>query len=1252
MSIVLSRRPGLSTLLPRRARAFAALSFFLIAGLAEVWAAPLRNVPQTLKQPDGSVVKCLASGHEYLNWLHDAAGHIIVRRPDTGWLVYATVQNGALVPTTVVVGRAAPAGVPTNINPARVSLARVAVPLRAPGPAGSRAPDAGGSRAPTTGTINNVVVYIRFADDNEFSKQRSYYDGMFNKATSGANSMRNYFVEVSYTKLTITTTFYPKTTGTTVVSYKDAQKRGYYQPYNSVTNPLGYQNASESTDREHTLLKNAVTAVAGDVPTSLKLDGDGDGQVDNVCFIVAGQPGAWASLLWPHMWALYTQTVYLNGKRVYIYNLQVETALDTSGVGVLCHEMFHSLGSPDLYHYSYDGLVPVGPWDLMEFDSDPPQHMGAYMKYRYGKWISSIPKIVANGTYTLAPLTSSKSNCYRIDSPNTKTEYFVVEYRRKTGTFEGGLPGSGLLVYRINTALDGKGNDNGPPDEVYIYRPDGTTTVVGDYNKAHFSADVSRTEINDTTNPSSFLSDTKAGGLKIKNVTSAASTISFDVDVGVTADGPDLIITKLDVSPASGLITDARTVTCEVQNQGNKSASSFKVGLWTDRSSAPSPGVTGEEKLWSVTGLTAGQTTTLTYTFTPTKGGTFLAYATADHSRQVTESSETNNVGGPTTWTADQANLTITLAVAPQSGDTATQRTATVTVKNSGTQDISGSFNVDFWRNRTSDPVAGATTKGDQTWTVNGLAKGASTTLTYSFTPTSAGSFTARALADSTAQVVESNEKDNVVSAAWSATTPQVDLKVTAFTVAPSTGTTTAQRAVTITVKNLGTTPANGPFNVDFWTQRTSAPKLGPGVAGDRTWTVTGALAAGASQMFTYAFTPAGAGNFVAYAAADTQTQVGEYNESNNVATASWRATVPPNGPDLRINSLVVSPAKDEPGVPRTATVTIVNEGTQSAANFNVDFWQHLSVAPAPGPNTKGDQTWTIGSLSAGAQQSFTYTFTPATKGLYLAWACADTRATVAETEETDNTTYKQWEVSAPDRDLVISSLTLTPSSATVQTTRTLTVVVKNTGNASCSAFSVGFWRDSGTTPTDVATADYVWAVPSLAGGASTTLTYTFTASQTGQFTAWVVVDVRGQVNEANEFNNSKYVQWTASAATTLPDLTITEFTITPAGGNVGAAREAKFTVKNVGTKANTLTHHGLWLDSQIEPAGPTGYLYSGTASTFQPGESKTFKLRFRPSTAGTYLAWVFADMTRALTESSETNNTKSFVWSVVDPLQ
>ena len=486
-----------------------------------LYGAYLVRVPQIIVQPDGEIVRCFASGDEFYHWLHDADGYTIVRDPRTGYFVYAKEVGGALAPSKHIVSR---------VDPEKLGLRKF---LRISQEEYLRRRDAfltpyrsyeEMTFAPNTGTLNNVVVFIRFNGEDEFGEPISNYENMFNNISPDANSMIRYYREVSYNQLTVQSTFYPVPT-MMVVSYEDTYPRSYYQPYHALVNPGGYQSNRQLRDREHTLIKNAIAAIGSQVPESLDLDADNDGYVDNVCFVVQGSPDAWADLLWPHMWALYSQEAYIHGIRVWEYNLQLQTLVY---VGVLCHEMFHTIGAPDLYHYNDDGLRPVGEWDIMEWDLDPPQHMGAYMKYRYGTWISSVSEITMPGEYTLHPLTSSSNNCYKIASPYSSSEYFMVEYRRQEASlFEASLPGTGLLVYRINTALDGKGNQSGPPDEVYIYRPNGTHFENGNVDDAAFSSDVGRTRINDTTNPSSFLSDGSPGGLDITWVGSAGDTLSF-----------------------------------------------------------------------------------------------------------------------------------------------------------------------------------------------------------------------------------------------------------------------------------------------------------------------------------------------------------------------------------------------------------------------------------------------------------------------------------------------------------------------------------------------------------------------------------------------------------------------------------------------------------------------------------------------------------------------------------------------------
>jgi len=498
------------------------LAVTLLFPAAASLAAPLSYTPLTVRQSDGETLFLYASGDEFYNWIHDHNGYTVVRDERDGTLVYADELNGHLVPTHLIVGIADPA-----LAGLRTGILHAGELIREYRTAAVHQLQQFPPQAPNTGTINNIVVFVRFSDQAEFGESIAPYQGMHNTDPS---SLFNYFNEASYSSLLISSTFYPPPSGAMVVSYQDSNPRDYYRVYDATTNPTGYVKdpadpyGGERLAREHTLLKNAFDAVSAQIPGALNLDGDSNGNIDNVTFIIQGDADGWSNLLWPHRWSLYSVNASVGGKRVWDFNFQIQNSLD---VGVLAHEMFHSIGAPDLYHYSQDGYVQVGPWDVMEYDSDPPQHMSAYMKQRYGGWIASIPVISTSGIYTLNPITSSTNNAWRINSPVSASEYFVVEYRRAIGTFESSVPGSGLVVYRINTAKDGVGNGDGPPDEVYAFRNGGTPSSNGSIFQAHLSVDAGRTEFSESVSPYPFLSDGTPGAIRLYDIGAVGGTISF-----------------------------------------------------------------------------------------------------------------------------------------------------------------------------------------------------------------------------------------------------------------------------------------------------------------------------------------------------------------------------------------------------------------------------------------------------------------------------------------------------------------------------------------------------------------------------------------------------------------------------------------------------------------------------------------------------------------------------------------------------
>ena len=476
----------------------------LMAMSCFAFAAPLKNVEVRLTQPDGQVINCFASGDEFYNYLHDANGFTIVRG-EGGYYYYATRDtNNNVVPSTYVVNSVDPASVGlqpyVKISKEEYYARRYEREKHIQRPQ-MRKKD----RELNHGLYNNLVVFIRFAGDTYHTNNFSTVEAMFNADDYEANSLHNYYHHTSYNQLDLRSHFFPQPEGETILSYEDIYPKQYYQPYDPVTNPIGYQDG-ETADREFSMLERAINYIEDMVPYDIDLDYNGDGMVDNVVFVIKGEPGEWASLLWPHRWCIYDRYVPLHDLQVYDFNLQLEQG-GYFNVSTLCHEMFHSLGAPDLYHYS-GGIDPVGSWDLMCGTTEPPQQTNTYMKYKYGNWVDDIPVINSHGSYELEAVSweGGRRNGYLISIGNPN-QCFFVEYRDRNNVFESKIPDSGMLVYLIDTRFDGNASWNGNDylDEVYLFRPGGTTYQAGNLDQAYFNEESGRTSFNIGSDPHPFI---------------------------------------------------------------------------------------------------------------------------------------------------------------------------------------------------------------------------------------------------------------------------------------------------------------------------------------------------------------------------------------------------------------------------------------------------------------------------------------------------------------------------------------------------------------------------------------------------------------------------------------------------------------------------------------------------------------------------------------------------------------------------
>ena len=491
------------------------LLFFLSANGA--FSAYIKNVPVTLKQPDGTVIDCYVSGDEFHRRVHDIDNYTIIQDPVSGYYVYADLINDQLVPTPLIAGQHNPRGLALrpgyDIPPSDMEVKRQSALKSAAAVANN-----------TKGNFNNIVISIRFSDQEPTPLALTIYEENFNSPND--ISLKSYFNEVSNNQLNVSSFFFPIPQNGTVLEYKDSYPRAYYMLYNEITNPQGYQGG-EGSRRERLLLKNALESVAEQIEASgIDFDSNGDGYIDNVIFIIQGDTDGWGNVLWPMASTFNDNSIIIGGKRAGRYNKQLTAWFSAD---VLCHEFFHSLGAPDLYRYTHTQIDPVGAWDMMAVTGT--QHMTTYMKWKYGKWFDAIPEITAPGTYTLEPVSQNPFASYKIRSPKNTDEYFIVEYRKKEGLLESTMNWSydeGLIIYRINPNI--RGNSQGPPDEVYVYRPDGDETYSGLINSAAFSSNHYRDRFNNETNPRCFLSNGEPGWINISDVSSPWEFIQFTVN--------------------------------------------------------------------------------------------------------------------------------------------------------------------------------------------------------------------------------------------------------------------------------------------------------------------------------------------------------------------------------------------------------------------------------------------------------------------------------------------------------------------------------------------------------------------------------------------------------------------------------------------------------------------------------------------------------------------------------------------------
>lgn len=211
-------------------------------------------------------------------------------------------------------------------------------------------------------------------------------------------------------------------------------------------------------------------------------------------------------------------------------------------------------------------------------------------------------------------------------------------------------------------------------------------------------------------------------------------------------------------------------------------------------------------------------------------------------------------------------------------------------VYNQGTEK-SGPFTVQWWPGENYQAPA-------CTWRVDSLVArgGRILTCTYAGYPSWYSSLVTKSVVDSSGEVAESNEGNNVYKKTISVNPPgsspspnsqgAPDLYVSEFSLTPSTPIQGSPVSVRIGVYNKGSA-ASGPFTVQWWPgENYQEPAC--------TWRVDGLVARGGRILTcTYPGYPSWYGSLVTKSVVDSSGEVAESDDSNNVYTQTISVNKP-----------------------------------------------------------------------------------------------------------------------------------------------------------------------------------------------------------------------------------------------------------------------------------------------------------------------------------------------------------------------
>ena len=740
------------------------------------------------------------------------------------------------------------------------------------------------------------------------------------------------------------------------------------------------------------------------------------------------------------------------------------------------------------------------------------------------------------------------------------------------------------------------------------------------------------------------------------NETNNVTAVSFTV----LPPGVDLVIQQEQLSSGTAVAGNPVQVSASVVNQGNTTASSSTAGFYLSTNQVFDAG----DKLLNTSpgGALAATNSGYHYEYLTIPAGTvpgnYYVLFVADPQNAVAETNEANNVRSlPLAVQAPSFDLLVQNAyLSPASVAPGNATSASCYLYNQGNA-LANPASVGYYLSANQVLDASDVLLGNTSGTVYGSGyelRYGSITVPVG---TPVGSYYVLFVADYLNQLPETNETNNVASAALQVVPPSVDLSIVqafgnAGPAAPGNAFSTG-----CYVQNTGNSTAAS-SKVGYYLSANNVLDAGDVLLKADTG---GPLAAGQSaSRFDNAVIPTGTapGSYFVLFVADPQNEVTETNETNNVAFQPLVVVAP--GVDLLIQQPNLSAGTVTPGFAITGHCYIQNSGNSMAAGSTVGYY--LST------NQTLDAGDVLLSTIAGATLPASQTApnqapldipTGTAAGNYYLLFVADPQNDVTETNETNNVAFQPLTVTGPFAGAVV------PHSGVATITTCATTIYDNGGFNNYADNASGSLTIRPATPG--ALVQLVFNSFSTETGYDYVRVYDGTSiyapllgSYTGNQVPLPVTATNAAGALTVEFYSDAYLNSPGFDATVSctaapqPDLLLTQIGASPSAVAAGAGLSMSATVANQGAGLASSSAVGYYLSTnRVLDAGDRLLGTSpGAALGINLDAARLLAVTVPGNVAaGAYYVLFVADPANAVAETNESNNLASLPVTVTQPL-